>query len=163
MTRVILLEQLKTFTEASVRDLLLPVRQQKEDAEPPVDRTARVYTMRLVKSTAAQKAAPYIIHQVITGKDIQPQGQRAAAQAMVRSIFCVFNEDEEAGALSLLGLMERLRIDLLKQIIIGKQFRLDLEVGLETLIYPDDTAPYYAGEMISSWKIPGVEREVSFL
>ena len=163
MTRVILLEQLKTFTEASIRDLLLPVRQQKEDTEPPADRTARVYTMRLVKSTAAQKAAPYIIHQVITGKDIQPQGQRAAALATVRSIFCVFNEDEEAGALSLLSLMERLRIDLLKQIIIGKQFRLDLEAGLEVLIYPDDTAPYFVGEMISVWIAPGVEREVSFL
>jgi len=160
MTRVILLKQLKAFTEVSTRDLLLPVRQQKEDTGPPADRAARVYTMRLVKSTAAQKAAPYIIHQVITGKDTQPQGQRAAAQAVIRSVFCIYNdEDEEAGALALLGLMERLRIDFLKQVVIGKQFQLDLEAGLESLIYSEDTAPYFIGEMVSIWHIPSAERE----
>ena len=60
----------------------------------------------------------------------------------------------------LVNLMERLRISLLRKVVIGGQFQLDLEAGLETLIYPDDTAPYYAGEMISTWKLPSVEREV---
>ena len=60
----------------------------------------------------------------------------------------------------LLNLMERLRISLLRQIVIGDQFQLDLKAGLETLVYPDDTAPYYAGEMISTWKIPAIQREV---
>lgn len=27
--------------------------------------------------------------------------------------------------------------------------------------YPDDTAPYFVGEMISTWKLPPVEREVN--
>jgi len=57
--------------------------------------------------------------------------------------------------------MERVRINLLKEVVIGKQYELDLDAGLETLIYPEDTAPYYAGEMISVWKIPAVRREVS--
>ena len=35
----------------------------------------------------------------------------------------------------------------------------DLETGLETVIYPDDTAPYYLGEMASRWKLPGMIRE----
>jgi hypothetical protein len=72
----------------------------------------------------------------------------------------VYHPDEEEGALLLLNLMERLRIRLLKDVVIAGQFELDLEAGLETLIYPDDTAPYYAGELLSTWKLPAVEREV---
>lgn len=162
MTKVVLLESLKEFSQASTKDIILPVRQQKEDKGPPDPRAAEVYLMRLKKSDAAKKAAPYILHQVITGKDVQQEGQREIARAVIRSIFCVYNDDEQEGALMLLGLMERLRIDLLKQVVIGKQFQLDLTDGIEMLIYPDDTAPYYAGEMISTWLLPRVEREVMF-
>lgn len=160
MTRNILLDRLKEFTEEATGDILLHVKQQKEDKTPPADRPAKVYRMRLVKSSDAQKSAPYIIHQIITGKDVQASGERAAAYATVRSIFCVYDESEEDGALSLLNLMERLRIELLRKVIIGSQFQLDLEAGLETVIYPDDTYPFYAGEMSSVWKLPAVEREV---
>ena len=160
MTKVVLLEQLKAFTEAAVKDIILPVRQQKEDSGPPSPRAAEVYKMRLVKSSAAQKAAPYIIHQLITGRDTQPEGERETGNAVVRSIFCVYHEDEQEGALSLLGLMERLRIALLEEVVIGKQFQLNLGAGVEMLIYPDDTAPYYAAELLTTWMMPGVERKV---
>jgi len=160
MTKVVLLECLREFTEASTRDIILPVRQQKEDKSPPDPRAAKVYLMRLEKSTAAQKVAPYILHQITTGKDVKPAGEPESARAFVRSIFSLYNENEQEGGLMLLGLMERLRIDLLKQVVIGKQFQLDREVGIEMLIYPDDTAPYYVGEMVSTWILPGIEREV---
>jgi hypothetical protein len=162
MTRIALLEELRGETVKAVKDLLLPVRRQKEDAQPPPNRAAAVYLMRLPDSTAAQKKAPYIIHQVITGKDVQPEGLREQATAVVRSIFCVYHDDEEEGGLALLTLMERQRIHLLKNIVIRKRFQIDVHTGIETLIYPDDTAPYYTGEMISAWTLPRVEREVQF-
>ena len=161
MTKVNLLKELKSFTEMSIRDLLLPVRMQKNDNNQPPPRAADVYMMRLVKSSDAQKAAPYIIHQVITGKDAQASGKLAEGSAVVRSIFCVYNEDEQEGALALLGLMERLRIDLLETTVIAKQYELVKDGdGLEMLIYPDDSRPYYAGEMIGTWSMPGVQRKV---
>ena len=98
--------------------------------------------------------------QIITGKDSQPAGERESGTAVVRSIFCVYNEDEQEGSLSLLGLMERLRIALLKSVVIGGQFQLDLKVGLDSLIYTEDTSPYFAGEMMSTWLLPGVQRDV---
>lgn len=162
MNKVILLEQLKLFTEEVTADLIMPVAPQKNDVTPPPDRAAEVHKMRLPNSSDAKKKAPYIIHQVLTGKDVQAQGQYPAASAVVRSIFCVYNQEEEEGGLMLLNIMERLRIHLLKKIVIGDQFMLDLEAGLEGIAYPDDTAPYYAGEMVSTWKIPAVQREVSF-
>ena len=103
-----------------------------------------------------------MLHQLITGMDRQPQGQRAESTAKVRSICCVYSDDEQEGGLMLLNLMERMRIALLKQVVIGNQFTLDLDAGLETMAYPDDTAPYFVGEMLSTWKLPAVEREVSY-
>lgn len=159
MNRITLLEQLRDFTKVATGDIILPVKEQKGDSGPSC-RAADIHLMRLPDSRAAQKKAPYIIHQLFTGKDIQPQGQDATGSAVVRSIFCVFNDNEEEGSLMLVNLMERLRIHLLKQVVIGDQFQLDLESGLETIIYPEDTAPYYAGEMISAWILPAVRREV---
>lgn len=161
MTRNILLERLRDFTTEVTKDLLLPVRIQSGD-ELFSERPASVYLMRLPDGTAATKKAPYIIHQVISGIDQQPLGEHVASSATVRSIFCVYSDDEQAGALLLLNLMERLRIALLRQVVIGNQFTLDLSAGLEIMIYPDDTAPYYAGEMSSVWIMPAVKREVCF-
>ena len=162
MSKVILLKELKAFTLDVTRDLIFPVAQQKEDKEPPKDRPAAVYRTRLPDSRAAKKKAPYVLHQVITGKDAQSAGQAATSRVTIRTIFCVYHKDEEEGGLALLNLMERLRIGMLEDQIIGKQFRLDLEAGLESLVYPEDTAPYYAGEMISVWKLPIIERKVPY-
>lgn len=153
MTAVILLERLAAFTEEVTKDLIMPTKMQDGDNEP-IFRSAEVHKMRLPDSRSAKKKAPYIIHQVITGKDT------TASSAVVRSIFCVYNEREDEGGLMLLNLMERLRIALLKAGTVGEQFTLDINAGMERMIYPDDTAPFYAGEMISTWKMPRVEREV---
>ena len=159
MTKVILLEELKKFTETKIKDIIMPTKPQRDDTEV-IYRTANVYKMRLPDSNSVAKIAPYIIHQVITGKDNQQQGQREESTALVRSIFCVYSEDEQEGALMLLNLMERLRIELLRNRVIGNQFALDLESGIEYLIYPDETAPFFGGEMVSNWLLPSVEREV---
>lgn len=161
MNRITLLEQLRDFTKNATVDIIMPVRMQKGDAEQG-SRAAEIHLMRLPDSGSAQKKAPYIIHQLITGKDVQPQGEDETSSAIVRSIFCVYNDNEEEGSLMLLNLMERLRIRLLRQVVIGNQFQLDLVAGLECVIYPEDTAPYYAGEMVSTWILPAIQREVRF-
>ena len=161
MTRTILLKRLRAFTEEVTADLIMPTRLQKGDTEQ-IFRPAKVYLTRLPEGTSATKKAPYVLHQVITGMDQQPQGQRVTSSAKVRSICCVYNDDEQEGGLMLLNLMERLRIAMLRQVVIGGQFTLDLEAGLETLVYPDDTAPYFVGEMISTWKLPPWKERVTY-
>lgn len=159
MNRAVFLEELKRFTLDATRDLLLPVRVQSAE-ETPSERPAEVHLMRLPDSEAAKKKAPYIIHQIITGKDVQKPGEQAACTTEIRSIFCVYCPDEEEGGMLLLNLMERLRIALLRQAVLDQRYQLDLEAGLEIILYPDDSAPYYAGEMASRWRLPGIEREV---
>lgn len=161
MTHIELLMALCTEYEAVTKDLLLPVAMQKDDKEPPEPRSPEVWPMRLPDSKAAKKKAPYIINQFITGKDVQPSGETTDCTATVRSIFCTYCENESEGSLHLLNMMERVRIHLLRGGIVGEQFELDREAGLEMLAYPDDTAPYYAGEIVTVWKLPAVEREVT--
>jgi hypothetical protein len=60
----------------------------------------------------------------------------------------------------LLNLMERLRVELLKTVVLDNRYQLDLKEGLDSIIYPDETAPYYAGEIVSTWTIPAITREV---
>ena len=89
MTKVILLDCLKDFTEDTVKDLLLPVEYQKGDKEPPLPRAAAVYRTHIPDGRASDKRAPYILHQILTGKDVQPPGQRPEAVAELHSDFCV--------------------------------------------------------------------------
>ena len=159
MTKVLLMEDLKRFTEKSVKDLLMPTKVQSAGEEPAL-RCAEVHLMRLPDSRSAHKKAPYILHQLITGIDQQQAGQLDTSGAKVRSIFCVYSDNEEEGGMMLLNLMERLRIALLRSRLIDDLYELDMEAGIETLCYPDDTAPYFVGEMVSTWKCPVVEREV---
>ena len=158
MSRVILLEQLREFTRAVTGELFFPVAQQKEDALPPPPRETEVFCPRLPDSKAARKKAPYILHQVLTGKDSQAPGQQVSSKTTVRTIFCVYDPNEQTGGMALLTLMEQLRIAFLERPIVGGQFRLDLEAGIESFVYPEDSAPYYAGEMTTIWNMPPIKR-----
>lgn len=168
MNSVVLLEQLKTFTENTMKDMILPVSMQQGDTEPQY-RAPEVYLMRLPDSRAAKKKAPYIIHRVIPFNTQQKQGELERTIVSVRSIFCTYSPDEQEGDLALLNMMERFRIALLKQRKIGGagsdgrmkyQFVLDISPDnkMEGLPYDEDTAPYYAGEMITHWKLPTVQQ-----
>lgn len=158
MTRIVLLECLRDFTKEATADLIMPTKMQKSDTEQGY-RPADVYLMRLPDSSSATKRAPYVLHQLISGADQQKENH-IISDASVRSVFCVYNDDKQEGGLMLLNLMERLRVALLQQAIIGEQFTIDLDAGLNILTYSNDTAPYFAGEMISTWKLPTVKRGI---
>ena len=93
--------------------------------------------------------------------ELETAGAALAAETgvPVRTLFCVYSEDEQEGGLNLLNLMERIRISLMENPILDRQFRLDDEGGIEQLVYPDDTAPFFLGEMMTVWKMPPVRRE----
>ena len=162
MTSNDLLYAFKAFTEDAVKDLLLPVKMQKEDTEQPGDRPPTVYLMRLPDTKSATKKAPYILHQKVTGEDFQETGQPTRATVTVRSVFCVYDSDEQVGGLSLNECMERVRIGILKERKLANRYALCMRKGEnpQTMVYPDDTAPYYVGEMVTVWELPAVEREV---
>ena len=121
MDRVMLLEELKAVTEDAVKDLIMPVKIQSENEEQQY-RAAEVYLMRLPDGSAAKKKAPYIIHQAITSKDTQPSGELEAGVAVVRSIFAVYNDDEQEGGLMLLNPFEGV---MMLMVLIGAIFTFE--------------------------------------
>ena len=160
MNRVFLLESLKVRMEADTRELIMPTKPQKGDEEV-IERPAEVWNGRLPDMKSTTKKAPYIINAVLTSRFRQPPGREPESFVAVRSVYCVYNSDEHEGALMLLNLMDRVRISLQKNPILDGKYELNMEDdGIADFVYPDDTAPFYLGEMITEWKMPPVEREV---
>lgn len=158
MTSTLLLQALKVRTEAATAELLLPVKPTKGEPTPEI-RVPAVYTARLPDEKSSTKYAPYVLHTVVNTSYNQQPGELPEGLVNVRTLFCVYSADEQEGGLNLLNLMERIRIDLMQRPILEKQFRLDYQGGIEQLVYPDDTAPFFLGEMMSAWKMPMVQRE----
>ena len=160
LSKTSLLEAFKERTIEATSEMLLPTQLQKGDIEAK-EQPASVYIGRIPNMKQNMKKAPYILHQMVNSASKQKQGEQLQSKAIVRSIFCVYCEDEQEGTLMLINLMERLRISLLKNPLIGDNaFECDLEEGLEDLVYQDDTYPYYLGEMLTTWELPPIKREV---
>ncbi len=169
MTKVILLEQLSEFAKEAVRELLLPV-QPTEEVPAPEARVAEVYFPCLPDLRDYESKTPFITNEIVTGKDRVetevPGVRRPRSTTVVRTCFCVYHKNEQEGKLALLNLMERLRIALEEQVVVGRQFTLDLNAGVETLVYPTipgqpTVRPFYFGEMITTWRLPTIERIIS--
>lgn len=170
-TKVGLLYALKDFTRSTVKDLLLPVKRQKQDEREPPRRTAEVFLARLPDMTSFEKKAPLILHQVVTGEDGLQNANKGTGResrlelqssAVIRSVFCVYHPDEQEGGLALLNIMEVMRVALLMHPTLNGVFELDLKEGINQMVYPETgergTAPFYLGEMVTAWKLPPVTR-----
>lgn len=163
MTKQNLLDALCDFTREAVKDLLLPVEMQEDDEAQPPPRPPDVYQMGLPEFEEAEKKAPLIIQQIITANDAWPEGgAEPVSKAVVRTVFGIYHPDSQEGPLALLGLIERVRIALWRQRLIGRQFRLDMKAGADYLIYDKQAPPFYAGEMLTTWSLPSVKLEVLY-
>lgn len=158
MTPIFLLEALKMFTEKAVEDIVLEVKTRRE-TEGIKKRPADIYKMNLPTKDEQVQKIPYILLQIINGKDSKESGQPEESMCTVRFVFATFSEDAGKGAYDVLNLILRLRSELEKTGIVGEQFTL--KKPLEWIVYPDNTPPYYFGEMITTWKMPVVEQQIA--
>lgn len=157
MTPLILLDRLQEFAAASVKEIILPTAPSPKQTQGK--RAPEVWKMRLPDRSSETKKAPYIILQLVNGIDAQEAGEKPESRCNVRIVTGVYCENDSEGALHVLNIITRLRMDLLKQRVIGDQFTL--QTPLEYLVYPDtDTAPFYFGEMMTVWEMPTIQREV---
>lgn len=158
MTPIILLERLEEFIREATKDIKLKVRVRNINPEEKKERAADVYKMRLPKKEDQTQKAPYILLQLLNGKDDKQEKEPEESTCKVRIVVVTYSEDEEMGAYDVLNVIMRIRSELLKAGIVGKQFVL--QKPLEYIIYPDSIAPYYTGEMVTNWSIPTIKREV---
>jgi len=57
-------------------------------------------------------------------------------------------------------MIQRLQNHWLRNPVIDGRFELDMEQGMQVLIYPEDTKDFYMAEMVSYWSLPPVRREI---
>ena len=166
MTPIVLLDQLKEFIESCTSDIMLTTRPEKGGTlkGKPGTRAAGVYKMRLPErdvSEATEKRVPYIVLQVLTGVDEHSPREPDDSTCTVRIIAATYSEDGGEGANDVLNIITRIRVELLKAGEVGAQFLL--RKPLEYIIYPEDTNPYFFGELMTVWEMPTVHREVNAL
>jgi hypothetical protein len=159
MTPINLIDALKEFIEEQVKDIFLSVRVKGENTKPQY-RAAEVHKMRLPDKESETKLIPYILLQFLTGKDTQEPGKDPESECKIRIVVATYSEDGGVGTYDVLNVITRIRMALLKAGIISEQFLLKLDSPLEYIVYTDDTSPYYLGEMVTTWELPAIEREV---
>lgn len=153
MTPVILLDNLEEFVKEKTKDIKLQVRVRRSEQEK--ERGADVYKMRLPKKEDQTEKVPYILLQFLAGKDGQVQ---EGSTCQIRIVVATYAENDNMGAYDVLNVILRIRSELQKVGVIGGYFAL--EKPLEYLVYPDNTQPYFLGEMITNWSIPEIKREI---
>lgn len=158
MTPVILMERLADFVQDVTKDIKLQVRVRNQNPEEEKERAANVYKMGLPKKDDQTQKIPYILLQFLTGKDDKQAGEPEESDCKIRIVVATYSEDGGVGPYDVLNIILRIRSELEKVGIIGKQFAL--QKPLEYIVYPDNTPPYYLGEMITNWSIPTIKREV---
>jgi len=156
-----LLLQLKLFTETTIKDILMPLRP-NPDNEDPGYRVADVHIAHIPELSAVERKVPYICHNLLVKQYSQKPRELPQSLVFIRSVFVVFDEDEQTGSFMLQNLVDRLSLDLLEKRILDNRFELvlDSNTTLEVLVYQEDTRPYYMGEMLTCWDIPPIRREV---
>ena len=178
MTRQDFLDAMKEYTENVFRDVKLPKNIDPEEAvvsepwalfrEDGAETVGlKVYKMRLPDATSNLTAAPYCLHQIVTGNDGYDDIGAPKSTVLLRSVFCIYHPmptdlelSSDPGADRVMEVAERFRIAVLRDGIIADRYELDLTSGeMETLYYPDDLRPYYIAEVAANWKIPPVKRE----
>lgn len=157
MTPIILLDDLQKFIEENTADILLEVKVRTGPATEK-ERAAKVYKLALPEKDDNTQQIPYILLKVLTGADEKKDNQPKSSDVRVRMIIATYSQNEKQGQLALLNLILRIRERLQKQHIIGGRFCL--EYPFEYIIYQDTTPPYYLGEIMTTWSIPSIEREV---
>lgn len=159
MTPIDLLECLEKFVKEKTADIKLQVRVDRNNPNAEKEKTAEVFKMQLPKKEDATGAIPYILLQIVNGKDDKPKNDTVfESTCNVRMVFATYSEDGEQGAYDVLNLILRLRRELETVGIIGERYAL--QMPFEYLIYTDQPAPYYLGEAMTTWSIPTIKREV---
>lgn len=157
MTPVELLQELKGFTEAQVKNMVYETQTSPGDAQ--VRRAPEVWLMRLPDAKSKTKKAPYVLLQLVSGADEQNAGEPQDSTCSIRFVVCLYADNASEGALNVADVLMCLRTALLRQRVIANRYTM--RMPLEYLIYPDETTPFFIGEMMTTWELPTIKREVT--
>lgn len=148
MTTIDLLRAAKIFTERSVGKITMS----KKTGGEEVDAKIEVYTGYIPEKEDELKAAPYILIQAVKGTNDEEKQENTVN---LRFVIVLRFEDSEEGYLGVLEVLERLQTEMRKSGLFQNQYGIG---KIEWLLYPQDTKPYYIGEMTVECQKQNVKR-----
>lgn len=153
MTPLDLMQSLKMYCEEKTEDMILVARVPENGTEAG-ERPPRVFIGNLPDKEAEKKEAPYILLKLLTTKD-----EDEASICMVRIIVVTFSEDKQENYIQCLNVITRIKTKLLEDVIIEKRY--SCRKPIETIMYDDELEVYQIGEIMTTWEMPQVQRNVN--
>lgn len=151
MTGLNVLDAAVEFIGNATKDIILTTRTRDEDKNFET-RPAKIYKMRLPDKEALTKQVPYILLQLVKGEDDDKTNT-----AQIRVVIATFSEKADEGAMNVAVIIQRIHTELRKAAYLERKYGVE---KIEYLIYGDETAPYYMGEMMITFDLPTIKREV---
>jgi len=152
MTPLDLLQSLKAYCEEKTGDMQLLARVPENGTESAT-RPPKVFIGNLPDKEAEKKEAPYILLKFLTSKNEDEE-----RKCMVRIICVTFSEDKQENYIQCLNVISRLETALLQDVVIANRYSCQKPV--ETIVYDDDLEVYQIGEIMTTWEMPQVQRNV---
>lgn len=100
---------------------------------------------------------PYALVQPAEGEEMQDMGK-----AKIGIIVGVYDEsDDNQGYMYVLNAMEEIKQYVMKNGPLNDEY--EIEAPIKWTLYSDDNYPHWFGMLTTTWTMPGIQREVSFL
>lgn len=153
MTPIDLMESLKAYCLEKTKDMRLVARVPENGTEAG-ERPPRVFIGNLPDKEAEKKEAPYILLKLLTTKDEDEE-----STAMVRLIVVTFSEDKQENYIQCLNVVSKIKKSLMEDVIIDSRY--SCQKPIETIMYDDDLEVYQIGEIMTTWEMPQVKRNIN--
>lgn len=151
MTGLNVLDAAAKFIGNATKDIILTSRERGADNKH-ITRPAHIYKMRLPDKEAETKQVPYILLQLVKGDDDDKTNK-----AQIRVVIATFSDKAPEGATNVAVIITRIQTELRKAGFLENKYGVE---KIEYLIYGDELAPYYMGEMMITFDLPTIHREV---
>ena len=153
MTPLDLVQCLKAYCEECTQDMPLTARVEK-NTEERAERPPKVFIGSLPDKEAEKREAPYILLKLLTTKD-----EDGESRAMVRIIIVTYSLDKQDNYIQCLNVLSKIKTKLLEDVVIAERY--SCQKPIDALMYDDDLEVYQIGEIMTTWEMPEVKRDIT--
>jgi hypothetical protein len=153
MTALDLLNSLQGYCEEITKDMRLVARVPENGTEPG-ERPPLVFVGSLPEKEQEKRATPYILLKLLTKKTDDEE-----SVCSVRIICVTYSEDKQENYIQCLNLVTRIESKLLEDVVIDNRY--SCQKPIESIVYDSDMEVYQVGEIMTTWEMPQVQRNLS--
>lgn len=166
-----LVECLAEWCEEDLKDIWLPTKPLEDELDDEEleegderrlpYRAIRAYKHAFPAAVDPSSRIPYLIVQATGGEDTK-SGQSGLRKSIVdiRLVLATYDENTIEGKRSVLNIISKLRDDLWRMEVVGCY---EITEPFQFQVLTDDTGSYHIGEILTTWKVPRIERDIPFL